>query len=203
VAPVLTLGFGRSRFCYAAPKGRGMKPEKLGGLRVATSYPSIVEADLAKRGVTAKIVKLDGAVEISIQLGVADAIADVVDSGRTLEEAGLEIIADPVMFSEAVLIAAHGKENLPGLQMLVRRMQGILVAREYCLLEYVAPKARLEDACAITPGVKSPTLSPLHDPEWMAVAAMVKRKELNKVIDRLADLGAKGIIAHDINTCRL
>ncbi|MFA5257171.1 MAG: ATP phosphoribosyltransferase [Opitutales bacterium] len=203
VVEVLPLGFGRSRFCYAAPVGSGMTPEKMGGLRVATSYPNIVISDLAKRGVEANIVKLDGAVEISIQLGVADAIADVVDSGRTLMEAGLEILGEPVMRSEAVLVAAPDKADNPALRVLVRRMEGILVAREYCLLEYVAPKTRLEEACRITPGVKSPTLSPLHDPDWMAVAAMVKRKELNKVIDRLSDLGAHGIIAHDINTCRL
>jgi ATP phosphoribosyltransferase len=203
VVEVLPLGFGKSRFCYAVPKGSKLIPEKLGGLRVACSYPNIVVGDLARRGVKANIVKLDGAVEISIQLGVADAIADVVDSGRTLMEAGLEIVGDPVMFSEALLVTAPGKENNPALKTLVRRMEGIMVAREYCLLEYVAPKSRLEKACAITPGVKSPTLSPLHDPEWMAVAAMVKRKELNKVIDALSDLGAKGIIAHDIHTCRL
>lgn len=203
VVEVLPLGFGRSRFCYAVPKGSNLTPEKFGGLRVACSYPNIVVNDLAKRGVKANIVKLDGAVEISIQLGVADVIADVVDSGRTLMEAGLEIVGEPVMFSEALLIAGPGKENNPALQTLVRRMQGILVAREYCLLEYVAPKSRLEEACAVTPGVKSPTLSPLHDPDWMAVAAMVKHKELNKVIDSLGDLGAKGIIAHDIHTCRL
>jgi ATP phosphoribosyltransferase len=203
VVEVLPLGFGKSRFCYAVPKGSNLTPEKLGGLRVACSYPNIVVGDLAKRGVKANIVKLDGAVEISIQLGVADAIADVVDSGRTLMEAGLEIVGAPVMFSEALLVTAPGKENNPALKTLVRRMEGIMVAREYCLLEYVAPKSRLEKACAITPGVKSPTLSPLHDPEWMAVAAMVKRKELNKVIDSLSDLGAKGIIAHDIHTCRL
>jgi ATP phosphoribosyltransferase len=203
VVEVLPLGFGKSRFCYAVPKGSQLTPEKFGGLRVACSYPNIVVGDLAKRGVTANIVKLDGAVEISIQLGVADVIADVVDSGRTLMEAGLEIVGNPVMFSEALLIAAPGKENTPALKTLVRRMEGILVAREYCLLEYVAPKSRLEEACAVTPGVKSPTLSPLHDPDWMAVAAMVKRKELNKVIDALGELGAKGIIAHEIHTCRL
>ena len=203
VTEVMSLNFGRSRFCYAVPAGSGLTPEMLGGKRVACSYPNIVIADLAKRGVTANIVKLDGAVEISIQLGVADAIADVVDSGRTLQEAGLEITGQPVMTSEAILVAAPGKEATPELKTLMRRIEGILVAREYCLLEYVAPKSRLEDACNITPGVKSPTLSPLHDPDWMAVAAMVKRKELNKVIDALSDIGARGIIAHDIHTCRL
>ena len=203
VCEVMALGFGRSRFCYAVPAGSGLTVDKLEGKRIACSYPNIVKNDLAKRGISARIVKLDGAVEISIQLGVADAIADVVDSGRTLQEAGLEITGEPVMNSEAILVAAPGKEGNGQLQTLMRRIGGILVAREYCLLEYVAPKSRLEEACAVTPGVKSPTLSPLHDPEWMAVAAMVKRKELNGVIDKLSDLGAQGIIAHEIYTCRL
>jgi ATP phosphoribosyltransferase len=203
VSEVMALGFGRSRFCYAVPAGSGLTVDKLGGKRIACSYPNIVKSDLAKHGIQAEIVHLDGAVEISIQLGVADAIADVVDSGRTLEEAGLEITGEPVMKSEAILVAVPGKEKNPQLLTLIRRVEGILVAREYCLLEYVAPKNRLEEACKVTPGVKSPTLSPLHDTDWMAVAAMVKRKELNRVIDNLSDLGAKGIIAHEIHTCRL
>jgi ATP phosphoribosyltransferase len=203
VREVMPLGFGKSRFCYAVPAGSGMTIKDLNGKRVACSYPNIVVNDLAKHGIKANIVKLDGAVEISIQLGVADAIADVVDSGRTLQEAGLEITGEPVMTSEAILVAAPGKEESSHLKTLMRRIEGILVAREYCLLEYVAPKSRLEEACAVTPGVKSPTLSPLHDQDWMAVAAMVRRKELNRVIDKLSDIGAKGIIAHEIYTCRL
>ena len=199
----MSLQFGRSRFCYAAPAGAGLSPGKLSGKRIATSYPNIVSADLARLGVEAEIVRLDGAVEISIQLGVADAIADVVESGRTLVEAGLEIIGDPIMNSEAVVIQQDGAPEEEEFQALVKRLEGILVAREFVLLEYVVPKPALNEACTITPGVKSPTVSPVSEEGWVAVAAMVRSKGLNRIIDQLSDLGAKGIIAQEIRTCRL
>lgn len=205
-APVtesLALQFGRSRFCYAVPKGSGLTPDTLGGKRIATSYENIVRADLAKRGIEASVIRLDGAVEISIQLGVADAIADVVESGRTLVEAGLEITGDPVMSSEAVVIRRADTDPSPEMELLLKRIEGILVARSYVLLEYVVPKSVLEEATAITPGVKSPTVSPVSHEDWLAVAAMVKTRGLNRIIDQLGDLGAKGIIAHEIRTCRL
>lgn len=199
----LSLKFGRSRFCYAGPKGEGLAPDKLGGKRIATSYPNIVRQDLKQRGIEATVVRLDGAVEISIQLGVADVIADVVESGRTLVEAGLEIFGEPIMKSEAVVISRQGTERGAALGSLLKRIEGILVAREFVLLEYVVPKANLKQACAITPGVKSPTISPVSEDDWMAVAAMVKDAGLNRIIDQLSDLGAKGIIAQEIRTCRL
>lgn len=203
VAEALALGFGGSRFCYAVPAEKNWLPEDFGGKRIATSYPQIVLQDLAKRGVSAEVVRLDGAVEISIQLGVADVIADVVESGRTLFEAGLKIVGEPVMKSEAILISQRGGEAAPELVSLKERLEGILVARNYVLLEYVVPQSAKEVACGITPGVRSPTLSPVSDPAWVAIAAMVKSRGLNKVIDQLAALGAKGIIAHEIKTCRL
>ncbi|MFP4541065.1 MAG: ATP phosphoribosyltransferase [Opitutales bacterium] len=205
-APVeekLALGFGRSRFCYAAPADREWTPADFAGKRIATSYPQIVQADLARRGIEAEVVRLDGAVEISIQLGVADAIADVVESGRTLHEAGLAIVGEPVMHSEAVVIGRPSEALRPEFTALLQRMEGILVARHYVLLEYVVECARQAEACAITPGVKSPTLSPVSDPAWVAVSAMVKTGSLNRTIDELASLGARGIIAHEIKTCRL
>jgi ATP phosphoribosyltransferase len=205
-APVeecLPLQFGRSRFCYAAPQGSGLTPETLGGKRIATSYDNIVRADLANRGIEASVVRLDGAVEISIQLGVADAIADVVESGRTLVEAGLEIIGEPIMLSEAVVIQRAGTDVNPEMELLLKRIEGILVARSYVLLEYVVPKTALKEATTITPGVKSPTVSPVSDEDWLAVAAMVKTRGLNRIIDQLTALGAKGIIAQEIRTCRL
>ena len=203
VEECLSLKFGRSRFCYAVPKGSGLTPETLGGKRIATSYASIVQQDLKSRGVDAHVVRLDGAVEISIELGVADVIADVVESGRTLVEAGLEIAGDPIMRSEAVVI--QRKSNTPGddLQLLLKRLEGILVAREYVLLEYVVPKESIQEACKITPGVKSPTVSPVNEDGWLAVAAMVKSAGLNRIIDQLSELQAKGIIAQEIRTCRL
>ncbi len=198
------LNFGKSRFCYAAPKGQGLTPDTLGGKRIATSYPNIVREDMRRRGVEVEVVRLDGAVEISIQLGVADAIADVVESGRTLVEAGLEIIGESIRQSEAGLIERSGDEAPgEGFDLLVKRLEGILVAREYVLLEYVVPKSALKEACTLTPGVKSPTVSPVSEEDWSAVAAIVRAKGLNKIIDQLSELGAKGIIAQEIRTCRL
>lgn len=198
----LGLNIGKSRFCYAIPNDKDWTPDDLGGKRIATSYAAIVEDDMKARGKNAEIVRLDGAVEISIQLGVADAIADVVESGRTLYEAGLKIIGEPIMHSEAVVVTRNGAEPCEQFKQLLARIEGILVAREYVLLEYDAPKDKLDACCAITPGVQSPTLSPLSDQNWVAVAAMVKNKGLNKVIDALQAEGARAIIAQAIKTCR-
>ncbi|NDV62353.1 ATP phosphoribosyltransferase [Puniceicoccales bacterium CK1056] len=203
VEECLSLNLGRSRFCYAVPKGSGITPDTLGGKRIATSYASIVRQDLKKRGIEAQVVRLDGAVEISIKLGVADVIADVVESGRTLVEAGLEITGDPIMKSEAVVIHRKGNSPDEALNLLLKRLEGILVAREYVLLEYVVPRNSIDAACAITPGVKSPTVSPVNEAGWVAVAAMVKAAGLNRIIDQLGELQAKGIIAQEIKTCRL
>lgn len=199
----LALGIGKSRFCYAAPAEVEWTPNDFAGKRIATSYPNIVRQDMRTRGIDAEVVRLDGAVEISVQLGVADVIADVVESGRTLFEAGLKIIGEPIMKSEAILIARREADSRPELSALLERIEGILVARNYVLLEYVVPLTQKEAACRITPGVKSPTLSPVSDPEWIAIAAMVSSQGLNKTIDSLAAIGAKGIIAHEIKTCRL
>jgi len=203
VTEIMGLNFGRSRFLYALPKELDLTPDDFAGKRIATSYPNIVKADLDKRGIDATVVRLDGAVEISIRLGVADVIADVVESGRTLKEAGLKTVGDPIMVSEAVFVTHPGRESNDEIKKILDRMRGILVARSYCLLEYVCPVSQLEVACKLTPGVKSPTLSPVHDKEWMAVAAMVSSKGLNSIIDSLSDIGCKGIIAHNIQTCRL
>ncbi|MCC5835119.1 MAG: ATP phosphoribosyltransferase [Opitutales bacterium] len=200
----LGLGIGRSRFCYAVPANSGLNPEQFGGKRIATSYPRIVKEDMQRRGIDAEVVRLDGAVEISIELGVADVIADVVESGRTLQEAGLVITGEPIMNSEAVVIRRKGAgADDKDFLALLDRINGILVARTYVLLEYVVSVANQEAACRITPGVKSPTLSPVSDPEWIAVAAMVETRGLNRVIDELSALGAHGIIAQSIRTCRL
>jgi ATP phosphoribosyltransferase len=203
VEECLPLKFGKSRFCYAVPQGSGLTPELLAGKRIATSYDNIVRQDLKARGIEAQVVRLDGAVEISIELGVADAIADVVESGRTLVEAGLEIIGAPIMKSEAIVIQRTGSQPDEDLKLLLKRLEGILVAREFVLLEYVVPKESIQEACRITPGVKSPTVSPVNEEGWLAVAAMVKIAGLNRIIDQLSDLQAKGIIAQEIRTCRL
>ncbi|MTE14416.1 ATP phosphoribosyltransferase [Nocardia aurantiaca] len=205
-APVqerLALGFGRSTFRYAAPAGREWKVEDLYDKRIATSYPNLVLTDLAKRGIEAEVIRLDGAVEISIQLGVADAIADVVGSGRTLRQHNLVAFGDSLCHSEGVLIEAKGADQRDKARnQLVARIQGVVFAQQYLMLDYDCPKALLEEAVKITPGLESPTVSPLTDPEWVAVRALVPRKNGNELMDQLADLGAKAILATDIRSCR-
>lgn len=206
VAEMLALGFGRSRFHYAIPATRKLTPDQFGGLRIATSYPGIVRQDLADRGVEAEVIRLDGAVEISIRLGVADAIADVVESGRTLTEAGLKTVGAPIMYSEAVVVGRRdGMALTPSepAQRLIQRLQGILVARTHAMIEYDIPKSVLEEACAITPGIEAPTLSPLSHEGWMAVKSMIRGGDVNAAMDALHALGAKGIIVTEIRTCRM
>jgi ATP phosphoribosyltransferase len=204
VHELLPLGFGGSTFRYAIAKDKDLTPDQFGGLRIATSYPNIVKQDMARRGLDVKVVTLDGAVEISVRLGVADAIADVVSSGRTLVEAGLKVVGEPILKSEAVVIAndpAIADSSL--VKTFLDRLQGIVVARDYVMIEYDVPRNELKQACTITPGIESPTVAPLNDPAWVAVKAMTHRKGINGIMDDLAALGAKGIMVTDIRTCRL
>ncbi|GCD20307.1 MULTISPECIES: ATP phosphoribosyltransferase [Cellulomonas] len=200
----LPLGFGRSTFRWAAPVGEMSDVSHVEGRRVATSYPGLVAAYLAERGVSAAgIVRLDGAVETATRLGVADVIADVVETGTTLKAAGLEIFGDPILRSEAVLVRRAGVDEPTGLDVLTRRLQGVLTAREYVLIDYDVPLSLVEQAVAITPGLESPTVSPLHNREWAAVRAMVQRSQTNRVMDALYDLGARAILVTSIHACRL
>jgi ATP phosphoribosyltransferase len=204
-APVterLALGFGGSSFRYAAPVGREWKVGDLEGLRVATAYPRLVKADLARHGVRVTLIRLDGAVEISVQLGVADAIADVVGSGRTLRQHGLMAFGDPICSSEAVLVERPDAAPSPARAQLTARLQGVVFAQQYVMLDYDCPRTLVDGAVAITPGLESPTLAPLADPSWVAVRAMVPRKDANRIMDELSAHGAKAILASDIRFCR-
>ncbi|MCP2163713.1 ATP phosphoribosyltransferase [Goodfellowiella coeruleoviolacea] len=203
VAERLSLGFGGSTFRYAAPVGQDWTVADLHGKRLATSYPKLVRADLERRGIEATVIRLDGAVEISIQLGVADAIADVVGSGRTLRQHSLAAFGDPICTSEAVLIEQRDSADSPAKAQLAARLQGVVYAQNYLMLDYDCPRVLLEQAIAITPGVESPTVAPLADPEWVAVRAMVPRADANQIMDQLAALGAKAVLASDIRFCRL
>jgi ATP phosphoribosyltransferase len=199
----LELGFARSTFRFAAPAGSLTDVSQVEGRRVATSYPVLVQAYLGERGVHAsEVVRLDGAVETAIRLGVADVIADVVETGTTLRAAGLEIFGDPLLRSEAVLVRRTGGEPA-GLDVLTRRLQGVLTAREYVLMDYDVPLTLVDQAVAITPGLESPTVSPLHNREWAAVRVMVRRVETNRVMDSLYDVGARAILVTSIHACRL
>jgi ATP phosphoribosyltransferase len=163
----------------------------------------LVSRHLQEAGITADVVRLDGAVESSVRLGVADLIADVVSTGNTLRQAGLAIFGDPILTSEAILISRQGVAIPAELEVLIRRLQGVVTARQYVLLDYDVKKSDIEAACAITPGLESPTISPLQNPEWFAVRAMVLRTQTNEIMDQLWALGARGILVTDIHACRL
>lgn len=200
---ILALDFGGSTFRFAGPVGSNLSLKSLEGKRVATAYPGLVEQYLSNKQIEAKIVRLDGAVESSVRLGVADVIADVVSTGNTLRQAGLEIFGEEILMSEAIVIKGSGKNIPAGLDILIRRLQGVVTARQYVLLDYDIPKKAVEKACAITPGLESPTISPLQKEDWVAVRAMVLRSETNRLMDELYALGARGILVSVIHACRL
>lgn len=200
---VLALDFGASTFRFAGPAAEKLSLAAIAGKRVATAYPGLVANFLAKNSIDAEVVRLDGAVESSVRLGVADVIADVVSTGNTLRQAGLEIFGQPILVSEAVLITRSAANMPSGLEILQRRLQGVVTARQYVLLDYDVPKSSVAKACAITPGLESPTISPLQKEDWVAVRAMVLRKDTNRLMDELWALGARGILVTDIHACRL
>lgn len=200
----LTLGFGSSSFRYAAPEGRDWTVPDLAGKRIATAYPNLVRKDLADNGIDATVIRLDGAVEISVQLGLADAVADVVGSGRTLRSHSLVAFGAPLCDSEAVLIEREIPEptTAAARDQLAARVQGVVFGQQYLMLDYDCPRAVVDRAAAITPGLESPTIAPLADPDWVAVRALVPRKDVNTIMDELAGIGAKAILASDIRFCR-
>ena len=198
---ILNLGFGGSTFRFAGSVDRDWKISDLAGKRIATAYPGLVASHLKELKISADVVRLDGAVESSVRLGVADVIADVVSTGNTLRQAGLKIFGESILNSEAVLIKNASQSD--GLEILMRRLQGVVTARQYVLLDYDIPKSALDRACELTPGLESPTISPLQKADWVAVRAMVPRTETNAVMDDLWTIGARGILVTDIHACRL
>ena len=198
---ILSLGFGGSTFRFAGNADRDWQISDLAGKRIATAYPGLVTAHLKELKISAEVVRLDGAVESSVRLGVADVIADVVSTGNTLRQAGLKIFGEPILNSEAVLIKNASQAD--GLEILMRRLQGVVTARQYVLLDYDIPKSALDRACELTPGLESPTISPLQKSDWVAVRAMVPRQDTNAVMDDLWTIGARGILVTDIHACRL
>jgi ATP phosphoribosyltransferase len=195
-----SLDFGHSTFRFAAPEGiteLGLLADK----RVATSYPVLVTGFLASHSVTADIIRLDGAVESAVRLGVADAVADVVSTGMTLAAQGLSIFGPVILESEAVLIARD--PNITGIDTLLARLEGVLVARQFVLIDYDLPLSLLEEASKITPGLESPTVSPLRDPDWVAVRVMVKRDQVHQAMDQLYALGARAILVSSIHAARI
>lgn len=209
VQTVLELGFGGSRFSFAAPASEDWKLEDLDGKKIATSYPRLVRSYLSGKRIGAEIVKLDGAVEISIQLGLADAIADVVSSGRTLRQHNLVPIGDPIATSVATLIEREPRSDRPEdpeiiavKKVFAERLRGVVLAREYLMMDYDCPQHLLEDAEKVAPGLQAPTVSPLSKQGWFAVRTMVRAKDTNRVMDKLARLGATAILTSEIRSCR-
>ncbi|RFD23840.1 ATP phosphoribosyltransferase [Mycobacterium uberis] len=209
VSERLALGFGLSSFRYAGSAGRDWTTSDLAGKRIATSYPNLVRKDLVAKGIEATIIRLDGAVEISVQLGVADVIADVVGSGRTLSLHDLVTFGEPLCDSEAVLIERGDRgshddhhETVAARDQLVARIQGVVFGQKYLMLDYDCPRSVLDKATSITPGLESPTIAPLAEPGWVAIRALVPRRDINGIMDKLAAIGAKAILASDIRFCR-
>jgi ATP phosphoribosyltransferase len=198
---VAPLSFGGSTFRFAGPIGKYSKLDDLQGIRVATAYPNLVEDFLKLHGIKAHLVALDGAVEVSVRLGVADAVADVVSTGNTLRQAGLEIFGPVILESEAQLICAPGKSEATN--QILQRLQGVLVARQYLIFDYDCPSNLIEEATKITPGIESPTISPLQDSSWVAVRALVKSDEVNQKMDQLYAIGARAILVSAIHAARI
>ncbi len=200
---VLQLGFAASTFRFAARPDVARTEEDFAGKRIATSYSGLVAKHLSDIGIQAQIIRLDGAVETSVRLGVADVVADVVETGTTLRHAGLEVFGQPILESEAVLIGHAGGSPTSAKEQLVRRLQGVLVARRYVMMDYDIEADNLEAACAIAPGLESPTVSPLHNEGWVAVRVMVSRSQAQQVMDELWEMGARAILTTDIHACRI
>lgn len=200
---LLDLGFGAATFWYAARPGTLSDPADLADRRIATSYPGVVTGHLRKHGIEAEVIRLDGAVENAIRLGVADVIADVVQTGATLRQAGLVTVGEPILESAAILIGGPERPPNGAVMQLQRRLQGVLVARQYVMLAYDVRADQLDAACGLTPGIESPTISPLHREGWVAVQAMVLRAEVHRIMDELYEVGARAILVTDIHACRL
>ncbi len=199
----LALDFGKSTFRFAAPSGTAYQLADLAGKRIASAYPGLVNDYLSNKSISATVVRLDGAVESSVRLGVADVIADVVSTGGTLRQAGLQVFGETILDSEAIVIERPGSTRNGAVDTLIRRLQGVVIAKQYVLVDYDVEDAFLDQACALTPGIESPTVSALQKAGWSAVRAMVKRTDINRIMDDLWKAGARGILVTDIHACRL
>lgn len=199
----LELGIGNCRLAVCVPEaGSVQSPKDLNGSRIATSFPNVTRQYLAKHGATAHLVTLTGSVEIMIALGVADAIVDLVETGSTLAANQLRVL-DEIGRYETILIQNKDRRNAELADRVVRRLEGVVIARSYSLLEYNVPRAKLAEAEKITPGFESPTVSALEDADWCAVRVMVKRNQVIEIMERLEALGATAILETQITNCRL
>lgn len=199
----MKLGVGRCRLAICVPDDSPIESaSQLGGKRIATSFPNITQSYLVRHGAEAHLVSLSGSVEVMIQLGVADAIVDLVETGSTLAANRLRILEE-IDHYETVLIQNDQCRDQDVADRVVRRLEGVVIARDYSLLEYNIPKAKLAQAEEITPGFDSPTVNSLEDKDWCSVQVMVKRREVISVMERLEALGASAIFELTIANCRL
>jgi ATP phosphoribosyltransferase len=195
------LNYGHSKLCAAVPAHTNWDTlDAIQGKRIATSFPNLTARTFPDRS---KLVELEGAVEISVRLGIADAVVDLVETGSTLKQAGLKIVGAPLFESRAALFAHPGSEEQPELVTMRNRLEGKVLAQEYMMVEYDCPAAILDAACAITPGIESPTIMALAKPGWSSVKSMVKRRESQKIMDKLAALGCRGILLSTLESVRI
>ena len=198
------LGFGKARMMYITPGNHDFKGiSDFEGKKIACSYPGLISKHLSDNGVNAEIIELDGAVEISLHLGIADFAADVVETGTTIKLAGLKTVGEPILHSEAIIVSSKEKNNCEDADLFIKRIQGIITAKQYVMIEYDIATDKIEEACNICPGLESPTVSPLREANWHAVKVMVKSSQVNSIMDSLSALGAKAIIVTEIRTCRM
>jgi ATP phosphoribosyltransferase len=199
----MRLGVGRCKLALCVPEHAPWTHcRELNGKRLATSFPNITERYLASHGTQVHLVSLSGSVEIMTQLGVADAIVDLVETGSTLAANRLRILTE-IGHYETVLVQNRQKREAATVDRIIRRLEGVVIARDYSLLEYNVTREQLAAAEAITPGFKSPTISALEDPAWCAVRVMVRRQDVIGVMEKLETLGCSAILQTDIANCRL
>jgi len=203
VAVRMKLGVGRCRLAICVPTHSDIQePSQLKGKRIATSFPNTTQRFLNQHDAPVHLVKLNGSVEVMISLGVADAIVDLVETGSTLAANQLRILTE-IGHYETVLIQSLNCRDTGTADRIVRRLEGVVIARDYSLLEYNVPRSKLAAAEAITPGFTSPTVTSLEDAAWCAVRAMVKRCDIIPIMEKLESLGALAILETSINNCRL
>jgi ATP phosphoribosyltransferase len=199
----LNLGVGKCRLALCVPEDAPIQsPEQLDGLRIATSFPRLTEVYLKEHHARVHLVPISGSVEVMIALGVAEAVVDLVETGSTLAANRLRILAQIGSY-ETVLIQNHQRFQGETADRVVRRLEGVVIARSYSLVEYNIPRDKLAEAEEITPGFDSPTVNALEDPDWCAVRVMVKRKDVIGAMERLEAIGASAILETPIANCRL
>eukprot|EP01134_Creolimax_fragrantissima_P002888 CFRG2888T1 len=200
------LGFGQCQLCVQAPvKDNITDARSLKGKRIVTSFTHLAEkyfTELEGGELTTKISHVSGSVEAACALGLADAIVDLVETGETMRAAGLEVVSS-IMSTQTVLIGNKHTTHQDLIAKLTKRIEGVVTAAQYVVMEYNIHSTHLSEACKITPGMTSPTVQMLEDKNWYAVKSMVKKSNVNETIDHLDSVGATNIMVLQIQNCRM